>query len=207
MRKRVFAQKSGRTERRNRELWRDVRQTPATLGRRLFGGNPISSIRNGGKSFFPLDPFLWLRESCFLHRQAGHAAPPAGARKRGMQTCFVACPAGGHAVTYLGRKAAGQFLFRNFAASPYQPSTGFRAEPWCSFPRLSPEKAGPGRSPPGNAAGHPLLPYKKAELFPALLFAFIHPDKFAGRRRQSRRAPPPQAGSLPRPGERPTAPW
>ena len=64
------------------------------VGMRLFGGNPISPMRNGGKnargkSFFPLDPFLWLCESCFLYRQVGHGAPLAGARERGTKPILV----------------------------------------------------------------------------------------------------------------------
>jgi len=47
-----------------------------------------------------------------MRRQAGHGAPPAGARVREMEACADACPDGGHAVTRLGQKAAGQVFFR-----------------------------------------------------------------------------------------------
>ena len=50
---------------------------PVTFFMRLRR-DPISPMRNGGKnargkSFFPLDPFLWWYESCFLYRLIGHA--------------------------------------------------------------------------------------------------------------------------------------
>jgi len=128
------------------------------VGKRLRR-DPISPMRNGGKNargkcFFPLDPFLWWCETCFS-ASAGQPWRATGWRAGTWdETCAAACPAGGHAVTHLGQRAAGQVMQRGCLTRSAPTSTGSRAEPWCSFSRLSPEKAGPCRRHSNNAAGY-----------------------------------------------------
>jgi len=120
---------------------------PVTFFMRLRR-DPISPMRNGGKnargkSFFPLDPFLWWYESCFLYRQAGHGAPPAGARGRWTKTIAAACPAGGHAVTHSGQLAAGKAVSQSNLTGLHRPPTGPGQSPGALSPSFLQRKLGP----------------------------------------------------------------
>ncbi len=137
--------------------------------------------------------------ACGLLSKAGKGLPTSWARGRAGFVPRTRAPAGG--AHWQACRA-----IKQDSHNQRKGSRGKNLFPWHSFPHFLWKKWGPAGGDPNNVAGSLLLSTEKRHLFRDGVFV-IHPDRSGGQRRRSRRAPPPQVGSLPRPEGRPTAPW